>query len=43
MLRIGVTDGTDALEVQDLFTIPLDDLRAAWRAPLRAAFASTAE
>ncbi len=36
--RIGVTDG-DALDVQGQFTIPLDELRAAWSATLPAAMA----
>jgi hypothetical protein len=38
VLRIGVTDagGPDgaAVEVQDSFTIPLDELRAASRSPM---------
>ncbi|MBX3095028.1 MAG: phosphoribosylformylglycinamidine synthase II, partial [Cryobacterium sp.] len=34
-LRIGVTDASSSsLEVQDLFTLPLDELRAAHRTPL---------
>jgi phosphoribosylformylglycinamidine synthase II len=36
-LRIGVTDGTD-LEVQDRFTLTLDELRATHRGTLAAAF-----
>ena len=41
-LRIGVTDGSgdDAvLDVQDQFSVPLAELRAAWTATLPAAFA----
>ena len=42
VLRIGVTDagGPDgaAVEVQDAFTIPLDELRAGFRAPMADAF-----
>ena len=41
VLRIGVTDATaPGLEVQDQFTIGLDELRARHQAPLRDAFAS---
>ena len=40
-LRIGVTDSEPALEVQGLFTIPVDELRTAHSAPL-ARFAATA-
>jgi phosphoribosylformylglycinamidine synthase II len=35
--RIGVTDGT-SLDVQDVFTAPLDELRTAWEATLPALF-----
>jgi phosphoribosylformylglycinamidine synthase subunit PurL len=41
-LRIGVTDGTGpaaVLDVQDRFTVPLAELRAAWSATLPAALA----
>ena len=41
VLRIGVTDGTGAdavIEVQDRFTLPLDELRAAAQATLPARF-----
>ena len=45
VLRIGVTDagGPDgaAVEVQDSFAIPLDELRAANRAPLRRSHEAT--
>jgi phosphoribosylformylglycinamidine (FGAM) synthase-like enzyme len=37
VLRIGVTDGTD-LEVQGLFTVSADELRATSRGVLPAAF-----
>jgi len=37
-LRIGVTDDSGTLEVQDHFTIAIDELRAVHRAPLAAAF-----
>jgi len=37
-LRIGVTENSGALEVQDVFTLPLEQLRAAHEAPLPAAF-----
>lgn len=41
VLRIGVTDATaPGIEVQDQFTISLDELHARHRAPLREAFAS---
>ncbi len=40
-LRIGVTDSEPALEVQGLFTVPVDELRVAHSAPL-ARFAATA-
>jgi phosphoribosylformylglycinamidine synthase subunit PurL len=36
-LRIGVVDG-DAIDVQDRFTLPLSELRAAWSATLPALF-----
>ena len=39
---IGMTTSTGptaSLEVGGLFSVPLDELRAAWTAPLRAAFA----
>ncbi|WP_210479920.1 phosphoribosylformylglycinamidine synthase subunit PurL [Naasia sp. SYSU D00948] len=42
VLRIGVTDGSGpdaAIEVQDLFRIPLDELRVRWTATLPAHFA----
>ncbi|MCU1545473.1 MAG: phosphoribosylformylglycinamidine synthase subunit PurL [Homoserinimonas sp.] len=38
VLRIGVTDSGGALEIQDEFTFPLDELRAAHRGTLAAAF-----
>src|SRR5690554_929762 len=38
-LRIGVTDSGGALEVQDQFTVSLDDLQEAHRGTLPAAFA----
>ena len=38
LLRIGVTDSGGALEVQDQFTVSLDELRATHRGPLPAAF-----
>jgi len=37
-LRIGVTDDSGTLEVQDHFTIPIEELRRVHRAPLTAAF-----
>jgi phosphoribosylformylglycinamidine synthase len=37
-LRIGVTDAGGALEVQDLFTIPIDELSGIHRSPLADAF-----
>jgi phosphoribosylformylglycinamidine synthase len=37
-LRIGVTEDSGVLEVQDEFTISIDELRATHRAPLAAAF-----
>ncbi|MDI2098388.1 phosphoribosylformylglycinamidine synthase subunit PurL [Ruicaihuangia caeni] len=37
-LRIGVTDSVAALEVQDLFTVEVDELRRVHRAPLAEAF-----
>lgn len=41
VLRIGVTDATaPGIEIQDQFTITLDELRARHRAPLREAFAA---
>ncbi|HET8778545.1 MAG TPA: AIR synthase-related protein, partial [Agromyces sp.] len=37
--RIGVTDAaSDALEVQGMFTVPIDELRSVNRAPLADAF-----
>ncbi len=36
-LRVGVTDGTD-LEVQDLFTVSVEELQRTHRAPLAEAF-----
>ncbi|HWH27503.1 MAG TPA: phosphoribosylformylglycinamidine synthase subunit PurL [Mycobacteriales bacterium] len=36
--RLGVTDDTGALEVQDLFTVPLDELREAHEGTLPALF-----
>jgi phosphoribosylformylglycinamidine synthase len=41
-LRIGVTDGEGdeaVLDVQDQFSVPLAELRAAWAGTLPAAFA----
>lgn len=43
-MRIGVTEGSGgsdgaAIEVQDEFTLPLDEARAAWEAPLPVHFA----
>ncbi len=38
VLRIGVTDATAGLDVQDVFTVPVDELREVHRAPLAAAF-----
>ncbi|GAB3618696.1 phosphoribosylformylglycinamidine synthase subunit PurL [Okibacterium endophyticum] len=46
VLRIGVTDGTGAdaaLEVQDFFTLSVDELRTTHRATLPAAFGATIE
>ena len=37
--RIGVVDDGGALDLQEQFSIPLDELRAAWSATLPAAFA----
>jgi phosphoribosylformylglycinamidine synthase len=37
--RLGVTGG-EALEVEGLFTLTLDEIRAAWRAPIPAAMAA---
>jgi phosphoribosylformylglycinamidine synthase len=37
-LRIGVTDAGGALEIQDLFTVSLDELRATHRSPLSDVF-----
>jgi phosphoribosylformylglycinamidine synthase len=37
--RVGVTQEEAVIEVQDQFTLPLDELRAAWEAPLAARFA----
>ncbi|TAL46092.1 MAG: phosphoribosylformylglycinamidine synthase subunit PurL [Salinibacterium sp.] len=37
-LRIGVTDASGALEVQDQFSVSLDELRGTHRAPLSEAF-----
>ncbi|CAN5157077.1 phosphoribosylformylglycinamidine synthase subunit PurL [soil metagenome] len=37
-LRIGVTEDSGVLEVQDVFTVSVDDLRATHRATLSAAF-----
>ncbi len=39
--RIGVTDGTD-LDVQDVLSLPLEDLRTAYEATLPALFGSLA-
>jgi phosphoribosylformylglycinamidine synthase len=40
VLRIGVTDATSgAIEIQDVATLSLDELRAANRAPIRGRFA----
>ncbi len=46
-LRIGVSDAGDAvtgpaLDVQELFTLPLDEVRAAWEATLPAALGAPA-
>jgi phosphoribosylformylglycinamidine synthase II len=42
VLRIGVTDATSqSLEIQDLFTAPIDELRSIHTATLPAAFAAT--
>ncbi|MFM9876852.1 MAG: phosphoribosylformylglycinamidine synthase subunit PurL, partial [Rhodoglobus sp.] len=38
VLRIGVTEDSGALELQDLFTIGIDELRSVHRATLAAAF-----
>ncbi len=37
-VRIGVTDDSGDLEVQGQFTLPLEEARAAWEAPLPAHF-----
>lgn len=37
-LRIGVTDDSGAVEVQGLFTLPLDEARAAWEPTLPTRF-----
>ncbi len=37
-VRIGVTDDSGVLEVQGQFTLPLDEARVAWEAPLPANF-----
>ncbi len=37
--RVGVIDDGGALDVQEQFSIPLDELRAAWTGTLPAAFA----
>jgi len=39
VMRIGVTSATGALEVQDRFTIPVDELAGVSRGTLPAAFA----
>jgi phosphoribosylformylglycinamidine synthase len=40
VLRIGVTDATSGtIEIQDVATLSLDELRAANRAPIRGRFA----
>ena len=36
--RIGVTEDPDEIEVQGQFTLPLDEARAAWEAPLPSRF-----
>ena len=41
MARLGEVTGTHALEVTGLFTLPLDELRAAWTAPIPAAMAAS--
>jgi len=42
VLRIGVTDGaSDSLEIQDVFTVPLEELRRTHRATLPAHFGAT--
>ncbi|WP_295014031.1 phosphoribosylformylglycinamidine synthase subunit PurL [uncultured Microbacterium sp.] len=41
VLRIGVTDTEPALEIQDVFTIPVAELRATSQATLPAAFGPT--
>jgi phosphoribosylformylglycinamidine synthase II len=38
VLRIGVTDDSGELEIQDQFTVPLDELRGTHSAPLPASF-----
>ncbi len=38
VLRIGVTEDSGALELQDLFTVEIDELRAVHRGTLAAAF-----
>jgi phosphoribosylformylglycinamidine synthase II len=40
-LRIGVTDSQDTLEIQDVFTATLDELRTAHRSPLSDRFGAT--
>ncbi|MFC5502181.1 phosphoribosylformylglycinamidine synthase subunit PurL [Lysinimonas soli] len=41
VLRVGVTDSEPLLEVQDLFSVPLDELRGTWARPLAAHFGAT--
>jgi phosphoribosylformylglycinamidine synthase len=41
VLRIGVTDSEDTLEIQDVFTATLDELRTAHRSPLTDRFGAT--
>jgi phosphoribosylformylglycinamidine synthase II len=41
MLRIGVTDSADTLEIQDVFIASLDELRTANRSPLTDRFGPT--
>ena len=38
VLRIGVTEDSGALELQDLFTVEIDELRAVHRGTLAAVF-----
>jgi len=38
-IRLGVTEEAPVIDVQDQFSLPLDELRTSWEAPLRERFA----